>query len=74
MNQKEFNELILTMSVKVDEMHKCIFGNGRPGLNDRVNVIETNQRNCQESRKKWNILPSIITGITVAIITWYITK
>ena len=75
MTQKEFNEMLLKMSVKVDDMHKCLFGNGRPGLNDRINILETNQKNCQESRKSWkNFLPSLIVGILIALTTWYLSK
>jgi len=40
------------MEQKLDEVHKAIIGNGRPGLLDRMTVVEQVQVSCPA--RKWS--------------------
>jgi hypothetical protein len=52
MKPRERDELIATMSVHVEDMHKVIFGNGKPGLYDEFQIVKQNQKHCIEEKEK----------------------
>lgn len=39
-----------SMSEKIDDIHKAIYGNGQPGMLHRLTVVETTQSNCPGAR------------------------
>lgn len=48
------------------EIHKAVFGNGRPGLCDRMTVIEQRQEACPARR--WS-QPSILVALGGVLIS-----
>lgn len=35
------------MSAQIDDMHKCLFGNGQPGLKEQFTIVKSNQERCK---------------------------
>ena len=63
---------ITKLETMVADIHKAVIGNGRPGLLDRVTVIEQVQAACPA--RKWS-QPSVVVAlaaVAVACIALYV--
>jgi len=49
---KDDREMLIRIDVKTAEMHKVLFGNGKPGLCEDFKEVQNNQKHCLESQKK----------------------
>jgi hypothetical protein len=63
----EDKELLVRIDERVGQLHHAVFGNGRPGLNSRVETIEQNQRTCPArlAAKAWNTPVLVSTACAV---------
>ena len=42
----EMHGLLSEFCAKVDDHHGALFGNGQPGLKERLNTVEVSQKSC----------------------------
>lgn len=43
---QDTHDAAVTTAALVNDHHKTLYGNGRPGLDDRVKELEVERRNC----------------------------
>ena len=63
MTKSEETELLIRLDGKVTDMHKVIFGNGRPGLYDEHQILKVQHEECKKRNDK-----SIKVYVTIATI------
>jgi len=72
---QEDRDMLIRIHENVLDLKKVVFGNGVPGLNTRVQALETSHSDClkrQERPKQW---PSIVAACcAIAAVLWGFIK
>ena len=64
------HDILIAIASKVNELHKVMFGNGRPGLAARVDKMEEFSRTCPARNRRWGeiITIGIALGALIAAV------
>jgi hypothetical protein len=70
MNQSDLHQKIGSIDSKVTDLHTAMFGNGKPGIKERVLTIESHINHCTrhkaETKLDWKFV--VMAVIAVAAI------
>jgi hypothetical protein len=64
-------ERLARIDDRTAQMHKAIFGNGRAGLIERMDVLETRQEECPARRRNWLAIGAFVVSVVTAATALY---
>jgi hypothetical protein len=62
MTEKDKNDIIVKTADRVESIYKAIYGNGKPGLLDRMTSVEIKQSTCPARNRDWLKLGGFVFG------------
>ena len=68
--EKICKEEFASMHAKLDRLDEAIRGNGKPGINVRLDRLEQDAR--RQGRLIWLIVGAIVTTLTSGLVVWVI--
>ena len=75
----EMHGFLASLSNLANDLKKTVYGNGQPGLNDRVKELEINHQNCRTAKRNtlsfWlSVIAGPLSGVIGAIVTYWLMK
>ena len=71
MNKQDELEMLIRIDTKVKELHKCVFGNGQPGIYKEHQVMKVQHDECmqrkEQTQKKNDRQLKIYVGIATVL-------